>query len=182
MGTLVRLLLLCAGVLQAQNPKFPVMNHVRSDETFQTTRLTSAELEEIRNDLEKTSFDFPDSWDTEVRVRDISLGSVDGLAVQGTALLCGGTGNCQTWIFRRLLGHWINLFKDQAPIASGFGFQEKMSHGIRRLVMSVNFSAGRAEYWVYDFDGQFYGRTQCYEALTRETVGAKEIMKSRPCP
>jgi hypothetical protein len=58
MGTLVRVLLVCAGVLQAQNPKFPVMNHIRSDETFQTTRLTSAELEEIHNHLEKTSFDF----------------------------------------------------------------------------------------------------------------------------
>jgi hypothetical protein len=41
-----------------KNPKFLVMNHIRSDETFQTTRLTSAELEEIHNHLEKTSFDF----------------------------------------------------------------------------------------------------------------------------
>ena len=181
MGRLVLLLLLCAGVSQAQNPKFPVMNHIRSDETFQTTKLTSAELEEIRTQLEKTSFDFPDSWGREVRVRRISLGSVDGLAVQGTALLCGGTGNCQTWIFRRLLDHWINLFNDQAPIASGFGFEQKMSHGIRRLVISANFSAERAEYSVYDFDGQFYKRTQCYEALTGETAGAKEIVKPRPC-
>jgi hypothetical protein len=181
MVTLGLLLLLCAGALQAQNPRFPAMNRLRSDETFHATKLTSAEREEIRNQLEKTSFDAPDSWEREVRVRRVSLGSADGLVVQGVALLCGGTGNCQTWVFRRSLGHWINLFSDQAPLASGFGFDQKMSHGLRRLAISANSSAERAEYWVYDFDGRFYRRTQCYEARAGGTAGAKETVKARAC-
>src|SRR5882672_9709241 len=95
------LLLLAVEALLSQNPRIPAMAHLRNSDTFEAEKLGASEKREIRRELEKGSFDAPDSWDREVRVRRISLGAVDGLVVQGVTLLCGATGNCETWVLRR---------------------------------------------------------------------------------
>src|SRR5262249_37615621 len=71
------------------------------DETFLAAKLDAVERKQIIDQVEKTSFDVPDSWESELRVRRVSLGEAEGLIVRGTQLLCGGTGNCETWVFRR---------------------------------------------------------------------------------
>src|SRR4051812_12226152 len=78
-------------------------------ETFAAARLTSTEQEQIFDQVAATSFDTADSWIVELRARRIALGGTDGLLVRGTRLLCGGTGNCQTWLFRRSNQRWLNM-------------------------------------------------------------------------
>ena len=114
------------GRVLAQRADFPAMQHLRDNETFQAAKIAPAEIKQIVAQVEATSFDSPDSWESELRARRVPLNGSDGLVVQGTKLLCGGTGNCQTWVFRRDGNGWANMFHDQAPIASGFGFEQRI--------------------------------------------------------
>jgi hypothetical protein len=107
--------------------------------------------------LEVTSFDTPDSWLLELRVRRISLGKSDGLVVRGTRLLCGGTGNCETWVFRRAHDKWLNTLDGEAPIASGIGFVRQTAV-INDMVVTANQSADMETRTRYKFDGKLYRR------------------------
>jgi hypothetical protein len=77
--------------------EFPVLDHLKATETLQHAQLAASELTQILEQVASTSYDTPDSWPKELCIRRVSLGSVDGLVLQGTDLLCGATGNCQTW-------------------------------------------------------------------------------------
>src|ERR1700676_3630522 len=125
----------------AQPIPLPTMHSVSEGQAFQTAKLPSTEVEGVLKQVEKTSFDYPDSWQAELRVRRVSLGDADGLIVGGTNLLCGGTGNCQTWVFRRSNGIWKAMFEQQVPIVSAFGFSNERSRGIKNLVTIAHVSA-----------------------------------------
>jgi hypothetical protein len=116
------------------------MQRVTDGEVFQSAKLPSAEIDGILGQIEKTSFDYPNSWQAELRVRQTSLGDADGLVVETTKLLCGGTGNCQTWVFRRSNERW-SMFQHQAPITSAFGFSDERSRAIRILATFAHVSA-----------------------------------------
>jgi len=157
--------LLAIGPLLARPIRIPTMQKALDDfETFQAAKLSSNEANGILKQVEETSFDYPDSWQLELRVRRLSLGDTDGLVVRGTRQLCGGTGNCQTWVFRRQSnGRWISMFQRQAPIISAFGFADHTSRGIRDLVTLAHTSAETSSYDVFAFDGIFYREAECYE-------------------
>lgn len=174
------LVCLLPGGALAQPPELPAMHQLGDGDKFQAAMLPRQEVKQILAQIEKTSFDWPDSWDSELRTRRVSLGDQEGLIVQGTSLLCGGTGNCQTWIFRRLRGRWTALFESQAPVIAGFGFLQKRSNGIRDLVAVTNAGGDRHIYTVFIFDGSRYRERQCYE----RTADGKEklaTMTSVPC-
>jgi hypothetical protein len=135
----------------------------------------------IFKQVEETSFDYPDSWQSELRVRRVSLGDTDGLVIQGTKLLCGGTGNCQTWVFRRSNERWISMFQHQAPIVSAFGFENKTSRGVRNLATLAHVSAETTAYSAFAFDGNFYRGTECYEISGFGDSEAKQRLRKRPC-
>ena len=161
----------------AQSVSLPPMDHLKASETLQAAKLSSPEIKQICEQLETTSFDVPDSWETELRGRRVSLGNEEGLVIQGTELLCGGTANCQTWVLRRSNGKWLTMFKDQAPIASAFGFQPKTHAGHKNFVIAANSSADTENYIIYHFDSQFYRQAQCYSVYKG---GAKHAEKF-PC-
>jgi hypothetical protein len=149
------------------------------NETFLAAKLTAAERKQIIDQVEKTSFDVPDSWESELRVRRVSLGEPDGLVIRGTQMLCGGTGNCETWIFRRSQGNWFNLFEQEAPIVSGFGFEQEATGGIKNLFVSANSSAAKESRILFKFDGNFYRQSECYEVSVNGA--APEKIKKVPC-
>jgi len=132
-------------------------------ETFLAANLTEVEQKQIIDQVEKSSFDAPDSWESELRVRRVSLGQSDGLVIRGTQLLCGGTGNCETWVFRRSLGNWFNMFEQEAPIVSAFGFEQEAAGGIRNFLVRANSSAAEESRIVFKFDGKFYRQSACYD-------------------
>ena len=155
------------------------LKDMSANETFLAAKLTAAEQKQIIDQVGNTSFDAPDSWEAELRVRRVSLGELDGLIIRGTQLLCGGTGNCETWVFRRSPGKWLNMFEREAPIASGFGFEPQASGGIKNFVVSANSSASKESRTLFEFDGKVYRQSECYE-VSVDGAAAEKIEKV-PC-
>ncbi|HKW01574.1 MAG TPA: hypothetical protein VJN96_17235 [Vicinamibacterales bacterium] len=150
-------------MLAAAQPAPTTMDHLRPAETVAAARLTPAEKREIFSQLDNTSFDTPDSWDKEALIRRLRLGDSDGLVVQGSKLLCGGTGNCATWVFRRTKDGWRNLVSGDAPLASAFGFSDAMTNGVPNLVLETHLSADVTRRTVFTFNGGVYQRRDCID-------------------
>ena len=125
-------------------------------DTFAAAKLTQKEVNQIIPALEQLAYDTPDSWSTELRAKRIDLGSSPGLVLEGTNLLCGGTGNCQIFVFRRVNDRWISLFEGQAPICEAFTIGPGTTNGIKNLMVAANQSAETVQRVSYQFDGQFY--------------------------
>lgn len=125
-------------------------------DTFAAAKLTQKEVSQIIPALEQLAYDIPDSWNTELRAKRIDLGSSPGIVLEGTNLLCGGTGNCQIFVFRRVSDRWISLFQGQAPICETFTIGPDTTNGIKNLRVAANQSAEKAQRVTYQFDGQFY--------------------------
>jgi hypothetical protein len=87
----------------------------------------------------------------------VDLGASPGVVLQGTNLLCGGTGNCQLFVFRKANDKWVSLFGgDRAPLAEYFQLGASVTRGIKDLTVVTNASADSSERVSYKFDGQFY--------------------------
>jgi hypothetical protein len=140
-----------------------LLKDLNDHETFLAAKLTETERKQIIDQVENTSFDAPDSWATELRVRRVSLGESDGLIIRGTRLLCGGAGNCETWVFRCTPGKWLNMFEQEAPIVSGLAFEQEASGGIKNFLVSANSSAAKENRILFKFDGKVYRQSEWYD-------------------
>jgi hypothetical protein len=147
-----RLLFLVSALTSFGNAKT-----IGAAETLDAAKLTRKEIIQLIPVLEQQAYDIPDSWNTELRARRVDLGSSSGLVLEGTNLLCGATGNCQIFIFRRVNGQWVSLFKGEAPIGDAFTFGPDTTNGIKDLSVASNQSAEATHRVRYRFDGQFYG-------------------------
>lgn len=144
-------ILVCAPLAISQ------MQTLGPKDTVAAARLSAKEIQEIVAQVEQSAYDTPDSWESELRVQRVELGTSPGIIVQGSKLLCGGTGNCQTWVFRKAAGKWISLMaKDQVPIAEGFSLGPHVTAGIKDFSISANTSAESGKNITYKFDGKFY--------------------------
>ncbi len=144
-------------VLTAVTVALAQTQRLRDDETIAKLNLSATELKQVISGVEAAAFDFPDSWEKELRGRRLSLGAAPGLLLQGTELLCGGTGNCQIFVFRRVGKNWAPLFAgEEAPIVEGFSFGPASRQGIKDLHVVAHEAAGKAASTVYRFDGEFY--------------------------
>lgn len=125
-------------------------------DTFAAARLPKQEIAQLEQELEKLAFDYPDSWSAELRARRIELGSSPGIVLEGTHLLCGGTGNCQIFVFRKIGGKWTSLLAEQAPVGESFSFGPGSTNGIKDLTVVANSSVNAESRVTYKFDGKFY--------------------------
>jgi len=161
------------GAALARSVDVPTRTRLQASETVDSLRLTPAESQQLFGELESHSFDVPDSWEKEIRGRRVSLGpGADGIILQGTDLLCGATGNCQTFVLRRANGRWTSLFEQDAPLAASFALLETSSSQIRDLLVATNESAESIKYTLYTFAGAFYRASACREtarALSKVT-------------
>jgi len=133
------------------------MQSLGSRDTFAAAKLSAREAQEVIDAVEISAYDTPDFWKKELRVKRVDLGSYPGLVVQGSNLLCGATGNCQLWIFRKAGGKWLSMFgSDQAPIAEGFQLGPARSQGVKDLAIAANSSAEASQRVTYKFDGKQY--------------------------
>jgi hypothetical protein len=130
---------------------------LRRQETLAKLNLSASELKQVIAGVEAAAFDSPDSWEKELLGRRISLGAAPGLVLQGTNLLCGGTGNCQIFVFRKVGQGWAPLFaSEQAPVVEGFSFGPEATRGVKDLHVQSNSSADKSSSETYRFDGKFY--------------------------
>jgi len=152
-----RTFLMFSAILVCATLAIGQMQNLGSKDTVAAARLSAKEIQEIVAEVEQSAYDTPDSWESELRVQRVDLGTSPGIIVQGSKLLCGGTGNCQTWVFRKAAGKWISLIaRDQVPIAEGFSLGPNVTAGIMDFSISANTSAESAKYITYKFDGKFY--------------------------
>ena len=174
------MLALCVlgGAALAQELDFTAIPLPTDKDDIAAAGLPPAEAKQLLDQVEQTSFDTPDSWQAELRLRRLPIGGGGGLVVRGTALLCGGTGNCETWLFRRSNGAWATMFDGEAPVISSFGFGRHISHEIPDLIATAPLSASTSTYLVYVFDGRVYRADTCYEV---EVDGAKRSAKKVAC-
>lgn len=100
---LVMIVVLCIGLFLPLSASAQ-MESLGPNDTFRAAQLTKKEVEGLVRQVEDSAFDTADDWQSELRVRRIDLGRSPGIVIQGTKLLCGATGNCQTWVFRKLDG------------------------------------------------------------------------------
>jgi len=70
------------------------MQSLGPKDTFNSVGLSAKEVPV--EEMEQSAYDTPDDWKKELRVRRTDLGNNPGMMVQGSKLLCGGTGNCGT--------------------------------------------------------------------------------------
>lgn len=153
---LVKIVVLCIGLFQPLAASSQ-MESLGPNDTFRAAQLTEKEVEEIVRQVQDSAFDTADDWQSELRVRRIDLGRSPGIVIQGTKLLCGATGNCQTWVFRKLDDKWISLFPaDKVPISEGFHIGLAVTNGIKDVTMAANSGAESEERVTYRFDGKFY--------------------------
>jgi len=134
------------------------MQSLDSRDTFRRAALSSAEVKAIVQQVEDSAYDVADDWQRELYVRRVNLGASPGLILEGTNLLCGATGNCQIWVFRKADdNHWVLMFrKDDVPIAEAFRLGPGVSGGIKDFTIQANSSAEAARTVTYTFDGKFY--------------------------
>lgn len=136
---------------------FAQMQNLGVKDTWAAAKLSAEEAKEIIAGVEQSAFDTPDSWEKELLVKRIDWGNGPGIVARGTSLLCGGTGNCQIFVFRKINGKWTSLFgSNDAPIGDGFQFGPGVTHGIKDLIISSNSSAAPSQHMVYAFDGEVY--------------------------
>jgi hypothetical protein len=146
-----------SAILLCSNPALPQAQSLGPKDTFAAAKLSANEEREIVAGLEQSAYDTPESWTKEVRIKRIDLGEGPGIVVQGTNLLCGGTGNCQTWVFRKANHRWVSLFgNDQAPLAESFQLGPATTNGIRDFTIVTNSSAKTSQRVTYKFDGRLY--------------------------
>lgn len=150
-------------ILLLATSAFSQMQQLGPQETFAASRLSASAIRQIEAEVEASAYDTPASWAAELRVRRVDLGAARGLIVQGTKLLCGGTGNCQTWVLRAIGGKWISMFASsgnnncsEPPLAEGFALGPARTHGIKDFTVSTNLSADSGSRVTYKFDGNCY--------------------------
>ena len=145
----------------------PEIKALGPNDTFAAARLPAGEQRQIIKQVEGSAYDAADDWTSELRVRRVELGSsagatrpaTPGLVVQGRKLLCGGTGNCQLWVFRRssrVETQWVSLFAKQPPVVDGFRLGPGVTGGIKDLTVTANSTAEATTTVTYRFDGKFY--------------------------
>lgn len=150
-------LLVCTTILLFSAPAVSQPQSLTAKDTLAATRLPAEELRQITDAIEQSAFDTPESWAKELRARRIDLGGSPGIVLQGTELLCGGTGNCQLFVFRKVDDKWSSLFgMDQTPIAESFELGPGVSHGIKDMAVVTNSGARSGQQVLYKFDGRFY--------------------------
>jgi hypothetical protein len=138
-------------------PASAQMQSLGNKDTVAVANISEDEFHEIVGAVKKSAYDVPKSWKAELRFRRIDLGNYPGLAVQGTNLLCGGTGNCQIWLFRKANAHWTPLFgNEQTILAEGFEFGRALANGIKDLTIINNVSAYETKRTNYKFNGRRY--------------------------
>jgi hypothetical protein len=91
---------------------------------------------------------------------DMGEGPDNGLLLQGTQTLCGVTGNCQMWLFRKVNGKWTIVLDD--ALSAAFKFAPPKHNGLFELMVMGHGSAASTPLSVLWFDGTKYAEHTRY--------------------
>src|SRR4051794_6334775 len=84
----------------------PAAAQARHPDTFQQSKLTAKEIQEIITAVESLAYDTPDSWTKELLVKRVDLGAVPGwLRAEAKCYAAApGTARCSCFANRRIDG------------------------------------------------------------------------------
>lgn len=151
-------------------------------DTFVQSGLRPAARKEILENVALTAYDRPESWEAELRVRHERVGPWHVAIVRGTSMLCGATGNCQTWLFRLDGSHWHNVIAaGQAPIVDAISLTRAGRSRPWRLATRTRISAEESRFAGYRFDGRLFQRTRCQVSAVDSTGHPKGEAREAPC-
>jgi hypothetical protein len=104
----------------------------------------------------------PAALEKKLLARHVDMGEgVDkGLDVHGRDELCGASGNCATWFFRRSHEKWILVLGGTWPGA--FAFIPPKHNGLLDLVLVMHLSAAEAPTDVWQFNGTKFELLKSY--------------------
>jgi hypothetical protein len=105
----------------------------------------------------------PDALEKEVLARHVDMGegAENGLDVHGRGQLCGASGNCATWLFRRSHATtWQLVLDEQWPGA--FAFIPPKHNRLSNLVLVMHLSADEAPTDIWQFNGTKFERLKSY--------------------
>jgi hypothetical protein len=91
--------------------------------TFSKAGLSPHDRATIITTVKQRAFDTPPDWSSELVVRWTRVGTKKLLIIRGSDLLCGGTGNCQTWVLQRTNGKWLNRIPGDPPIIASLSLR-----------------------------------------------------------
>jgi hypothetical protein len=129
--------------------------------------LSPRELTDVLSKVLRTGMDdedlrSPAALKKELQARHVEMGygADNGLVVNGRSELCGGTGNCATWFFRRSQAKWRLVLDGSWPAA--FAFIPPKHSGLLDLVLVMHLNAGEAPTDVWQFNGIRYQLVKSY--------------------
>jgi len=147
--------------------------------------LSESEMREVISEVLRRDFvremgiTSADDLKSELLARNVDMGegSASGLVVQGQEKLCGATGNCIAWFFRRGKGSLqsLGLGREYPPDAAAFAFLPPKHKGLSDLVVERNDGGGIISTFVWQFNGSDYEPMQsfCFECK----AGGTEVKK-----
>jgi hypothetical protein len=151
-------------------------------DTFVESGLRISARKEIIENVAVTAYDTPEAWEAELRVQHQKVGPWHVAVVRGTSMLCGATGNCQTWLFRLDGKHWVNVIAaGQAPIVDGLSLTRAGRNRPWRLVTRARISAQESRFAEYRFDGRLFQRTACKVSAVDAEGLPKGEAREAPC-
>ncbi len=166
----------------AQEIEFKPLPMPSNEDTFVDSGLKPAARREIFDAVAITAYDTPESWDAELRVRRQRVGPWFVAVVRGTSLLCGATGDCQTWLFRLEGKHWVNVIAaGQAPIVDALSLTRAGRGRPWRLMARAHVSAEERRFADYRFDGRVFQRTRCRVSAVDAVGQPKGEPRDAPC-
>jgi hypothetical protein len=111
---------------------------------------------------------------------DFGEGAENGLVVQGSEKLCGATGNCQMWFFRKVAEKWLLIGiggNDDETSASMFAAVPPKHGGLFEVILGSHLSSSEAAFGLFWFDGMNFVEhgTYCrYDETGEVLAGACE--------
>ena len=133
--------------------------------TWAAAHISQQDQRQIIDALQASAFDEPSSWLTEFRLRQIDQNRQRILIVSAAHDLCGATGNCQLWVFRRSAGHWSSLLPEPC-MAEWFRILPTSNRGMPDLLIATHLGDGPPNLNHFRFDGRSYKRRFAQATVT----------------
>ena len=103
-------------------------------------------------------------WDTRITFADLNDDGTPEVIAQGFGeLVCGATGNCTFWAFRKVKGGYSILVHTSG--VQTFTIQRTRTHGFHDLVLASHYSASESGLRWMRIQNGVYREAGCYGAV-----------------
>jgi hypothetical protein len=182
LSCLAVLLFAASGCIAQSKWALPDLQELTQDDAISKAHLSAEETDFLKNLTRKITAEclaYPGPYDPHtatgvfniMRVRHVQLspqGDIPALVVQGSACMCGATGNCSFWLIDEQDHPKVQL---QTYGIQTFGFEKSTTANRFDLVLGQHSSATESILQRYKFNGTIYKRVGCADAKWADMDG-----------